>query len=310
MAKQHEALRGKILFAQDVDARIESRMAEEVVAAEQEGTIRRLGQQTEESSYAAGEITGPGELPSEEYREALVNLLTQEADSELAGALGYVPCIQMSPTIDEYLAVSMMVKDEFRHARVCYKLLEHLGMDVDARLNSFDFTLRVADVDLGTARAAGDKRVNIFYYPIQDWYDFIAFNFCMDRGAGHQPEDVLMSSYRPWARVMEGIFKEEMFHIAHGDNWVKRLASDRATAPHMQDAIDRWFPRTMNIFGRANTPKNRLYRELGLKVRDNQEVREAFAGEVGSKLSECGLRLPEWVPDWGKIPEEAVFAAG
>jgi ring-1,2-phenylacetyl-CoA epoxidase subunit PaaA len=132
----------------------------------------------------------------------------------------------------------------------------------------------------------------------------------MDRGAGHQLEDVLMSSYRPWARVMEGIFKEEMFHIAHGDNWVKRLAADPEDRPHMQAAIDRWFPRTMNIFGRPDTPKNRLYRELGLKVRDNQEVREAFAAEVGQRLEEAGLRMPEWQPDWGRIPEEAHFAAG
>jgi len=303
-------LKGKQLFEQDEDARMEQRLAEEVEDAAGNAGIARAGQRTELSRYAAGEITGPEEIPSDEYRECLVNLLTQEADSELAGAHGYVPCIRMSPNIEEYLAVSMMVKDEFRHARVCYKLLEHLGVDVDARLNSFDFTMRVDDDDLGTTRAGGDRRVNIFYYPIEDWFDFIAFNFCMDRGAGHQLEDVLMSSYRPWARVMEGIFKEEMFHIAHGDNWVKRLAADPQTSPKMQAAIDRWFPRTMNIFGRANTPKNRLYRELGLKVRDNQEVREAFAAEVATRLREFGLRMPEWVPDWGRIPEEAVFAAG
>lgn len=302
--------KGNQLFRQDEEARMASRLAEEVRDAAGSAGIAHMGKRTALSRYAAGEIAGPEQLPSAGYREALVNLLTQEADSELAGALGYVPCIKMAPAIDEYLAVSMMVKDEFRHARVCYKLLEHLGIDVDERLGSFDFTMRVGDDDLGTARAGDDRRVNIFYYPINDWFDFIAFNFCMDRGAGHQLEDVLVSSYRPWARVMEGIFKEEMFHIAHGDNWVKRLAAEAETRPKMQAAIDRWFPRTMNIFGRPSTPKNRLYRELGLKVRDNQEVREAFAAEVGTRLYEFGLRLPEWAPDWGRIPEEAVFAAG
>lgn len=303
-------MKGKQLFKQDESARMDERLAIEVEEAAGIGGITRLGQRTELSRYAAGEIVDPDQIPDDTYRGALINLLIQEADSELAGAHGYVPCITMSPNIEEYLAVSMMVKDEFRHARVCYKLLEHLGVDVDARIKSFDFTLRVPDDDLGTARAGGDKRVNIFYYPIEDWFDFIAFNFCMDRGAGHQLEDVLMSSYRPWARVMEGIFKEEMFHIAHGDNWVKRLAADPETKPQMQAAIDKWFPRTMNIFGRANAPKNRLYRELGLKVRDNQEVRDAFAAEVAERLGAFGLRMPEWVPDWGKIPVEAEFAAG
>lgn len=306
----HEKLKGKELFKQDQDEKMVGRLAEEVEDAESGGNIRRFGQRSEGAAFAAGEITDADNIPSPDYREHLVNLLLQEADSELAGALGYVPCIQMSPTIEEYLATSMMVKDEFRHARVCYKLLEHLGLDVDSRVNSYDFTLRVDLDDLGTARAADDRRVNIFYYPIKDWFDFIAFNVCMDRGAGHQLEDVLMSSYRPWARVMEGIFKEEMFHIAHGDNWMKRLAADPETKPKMQAAIDRWFPRTMNIFGRANSPKNKIYRELGLKVRDNQEVREAFAADLGGRLIEFGLRVPEWQPDWGRIPEEAVFAAG
>lgn len=305
-----QELKGKELFHQDQDAKMVFRLAEEVEDAEGNATISRIGQRTQESLYSAGEITDPDNIPSDEYREHLINLLTQEADSELAGALGYVPCIKMSPTIEEYLATSMMVKDEFRHARVCYKLLEHLGVDADARIQTFDFTLRVNDDDLGTTRAGEDKRVNIFYYPINDWFDFIAFNVCMDRGAGHQLEDVLMSSYRPWARVMEGIFKEEMFHIAHGDNWMKRLAADPETKPQMQAAIDKWFPRTMNIFGRAKSPKNIIYRELGLKVRDNQEVREAFAAELGARLIEFGLRVPDWEPDWGRIPEEAVFAAG
>lgn len=306
-----DELKGKELFQQDVSAKILERLSEEVEDAEGSAVkITHLGQQPVDSRYEVGAIQGVSDIPSEEYREALVNLLTQEADSELAGALGYVHCIAMSPTIEEYLATSMMVKDEFRHARVCYKLLEHLGVDVDARITSFDFTLRVDEDDLGTTRAAGDARVNIFYYPIKDWYDFIAFNFCMDRGAGHQLEDVLYSSYRPWARVMEGIFKEEMFHIAHGDNWVKRLAADPESKPKMQAAIDIWFPRTMNIFGRANTPKNRLYRELGLKVRDNQAVRDSFATEVKERLDEFRLEMPDWQPDWGKIPEEAVFASG
>jgi hypothetical protein len=39
-------------------------------------------------------------------------------------------------------------------------------------------------------------------------------------------------------------------------------------------------------------------------------VRESFAAEVKERLDEFGLRLPEWKPDWGKIPEEAVFASG
>lgn len=267
-------------------------------------------QQIEERMAAEVAAAKQAETPEDMtplYRESLINLLYMQADSELAGALGYVPCVKMAPSVEEYLAASMIVKDEFRHARVVYKLLENLGEDADAHVHKHDFTMRLSDSDanIGSKRAADDKRVNIFYYPIDTWIDFCLFNFCMDRGAGHQLEDSLEASYKPWARVLEGIFKEEKFHIAHGDNWVKRLAQEPKTHDATQAALNKWYPRTMNIFGRPNSPKNKIYRELGLKKRDNHQVRMAFAQEVTDRCKENGLQVPEWVPDWENIPMDA-----
>lgn len=270
-----------------------------------EDEAREISQRLE-TEVAAAQVERPQEL-TPFHLEHLINLLYMQADSELAGALGYVPCVQMSPNIEEFLASSMIVKDEFRHARVVYKLLENLGEDVDKHIGEFDFTMRLTEdnADIGAQRAGTDKRVNIFYYPIKSWIDFVMFNFCMDRGAGHQLEDSLEASYRPWARVLEGIFKEEKFHIAHGDNWVKKLAQDQATHDATQAALNKWYPRTMNIFGRANSPKNKIYRELGLKKRDNDQVRQAFSQEVKDRCRENGLQVPDWKPDLSKMPMDA-----
>jgi ring-1,2-phenylacetyl-CoA epoxidase subunit PaaA len=260
-----------------------------------------------ETEVAAAKVVERPEDLTLSYQEHLINLLYMQADSELAGALGYVPCVKLAPSVEEYLASSMIVKDEFRHARVVYKLLENLGEDVEPHVKQYDFTMRLSDddADIGVQRAGADKRVNIFYYPINSWVDFVMFNFCMDRGAGHQLEDSLEASYRPWARVLEGIFKEEKFHIAHGDNWVKRLAQDPKTHDATQAALNKWYPRTMNIFGRPNSPKNKIYRELGLKKRDNDEVRRAFAQEVADRCKENGLVEPDWKPDLSKMPMDA-----
>jgi ring-1,2-phenylacetyl-CoA epoxidase subunit PaaA len=248
-------------------------------------------------------ITSAAEM-TPEYRENLVHLMQMQADSELAGAYGYVPWIQKSPSIEETLTVAQIVKDEVRHARVLYRLLQELGENVQGYYESHNFNLRVNEADLGTQRAADDKRVNIFYYPIETWYDFIMFNFCMDRGAGHQLEDALDCSYKPWCDVMEGIFKEEAMHMAHGDHWVKKLAADPKTKGPAQEALDRWYPRTMNIFGRKGSKRNEVYRRLGLKKRDNDEVRQAFAAEIAAKCREYGLRVPEWKPEASKMTEE------
>ncbi|MBI4387158.1 MAG: phenylacetate-CoA oxygenase subunit PaaI [Elusimicrobia bacterium] len=253
---------------------------------------------------AKGETIASADEMTEEYREHLVNLMMMQADSELAGAFGYVPWIMKAPSIQETYVVSQIVKDEVRHAHVMYRLLEQLGVDVQKYYESHNFNLRVQEADIGTERVADDKRVNIFYYPIETWYDFIMFNFCMDRGAGHQLEDAKACSYKPWADVMEGICKEEAMHMAHGDWWVKKLAADPATKDKAQEALDVWYPRTMNIFGRANSPKNKIYRELGLKKRDNDEVRQAFAADVRKKCELFGLRVPEWTAQERHMTEE------
>jgi 1,2-phenylacetyl-CoA epoxidase catalytic subunit len=61
----------------------------------------------------------------------------------------------------------------------------------------------------------------------------------------------------------------------------------------------------MNIFGRPGSPKNQLYRSYRLKLRDNDEVRQAFATEVKALCETFGLEVPEWKPKWETLPEEA-----
>ncbi len=241
---------------------------------------------------------------TDEYRGHLTHLMMMQADSELAGAFGYVPWITKSPDIKETLQVAQIVKDEVRHARVMYRLLEGVGVDVDRYYKEHNFNLRVDQADIGTLRVADDKRVNIFYYPIETWFDFIMFNFCMDRGAGHQLEDSLDCSYKPWCEGMEGIFKEEAMHMAHGDQWTQRLSEDSKTHAGLQKALDKWYPRTMNIFGRKDSPKNAIYRKLGLKKRDNEEVRQAFAKDVAGLCAKFRLRVPDWKPEASKMSEE------
>lgn len=248
------------------------------------------------AKIAAGEPLEHSSEMTEEYKENLIHLMLMQADSELSGGYGYVPWIMKASSVEEKLIVCNIVKDEIRHAKAMYGLLSDLGFDVQSHIDAqqLDFRLDTDSSDIGTERVKSDKRVNIFYYPIETWTDFVMFNFCMDRGAGHQLEDALTCSYAPWRRVMEGIFKEEVVHIGHGELWVRRLAEDPATRQDCQDTLNKWYLRTMQIFGRPGSSRNALYRKLGLKRRDNDEVRQAFHKEVEEFCDKAGLRLPEW----------------
>ena len=255
-------------------------------------------EQTMMAKIAAGQPLEKPEEMTAEYKEHLMHLMLMQADSELSGAYGYVPWIMQAPTVEEKLVVANIVKDEVRHAKAMYGLLADLGFDVQAHIaaQQLDFRVDQGNTDIGTHRLRADKRVNIFYYPIETWTDFVMFNFCMDRGAGHQLEDALTCSYGPWRRVVEGIFKEEVVHIGHGETWVRRLAAQPATRAACQETLNKWYIRTMNIFGRAGSPRNAVYCRLGLKHRDNEEVRQAFHREVQAFCDKVGLTLPAWRP--------------
>ena len=244
---------------------------------------------------------------SQEYYDALLNLLLMQADSELAGGIGYMPWIAKAPGIQEKYVVANIVREEIGHAHLIYKLLRGLGFAVDEHVAQHEWDLRVQAENIGAERLADDKRVNIFYYPIDTWEDFIMFNFCMDRGAAHQLYDAEHCSYEPWRRAIKKIAEEEAGHLQHGDLWVQKLAEDPCSRENVQDALNRWYPRVMNIFGRPRTPKNALYRRLGLKVRDNDEVRQAFVDDVRPKLEAWRLQLPDWTPPWHGDGRELVY---
>ncbi len=242
-------------------------------------------------------IENTSEMTSE-YQESLTHLLLMQADSELSGAYGYVPWIAKAPSIQEKLIVANIVKDEVRHAKAVFGLLSDLGFDVEAHLEAQDLMARTERTDIGTERVGSDNRVNIFYYPIETWTDFIMFNFCMDRGAGHQLEDTLICSYGPWARVVKGIFDEEVTHIAHGNTWVKKLAENSTTHDECQATFDKWYLRTLKIFGSDRSIRNAKYQKLGLKKRTNGEVRNAFIAEVSKLCTSFNLSMPGWyVPE-------------
>lgn len=210
-----------------------------------------------------------------EYKENLLKLMIAQADSELAGAYGYVPWIQGAPNMPERLAMANIVKDEIRHARAMYDLLDRVGVD----------TNKLIDNNM-------EHRMKVFYEPINTWADLVMFNFLMDRAAGHQLRDAAECSWGPWSRAMVQIEKEEWMHVRHGEHWVKKLASSPDTLPEIQKALEFWFPRVNRVFGKAGSKTNQDFQKFGLKQRDNHEVRESWYVEMKPLLESYGLTVP------------------
>jgi len=214
---------------------------------------------------------------TDEYKNLLLTLMIAQADSELAGAYGYIPWIEGAPTVAEKLAMAHIVKDECRHAKAIYDLLENLGVDVNKLV--FEDKMK--------------NRLKIFYEPIKTWADLVMFNFLMDRAAGHQLHDAAECSWGPWSRTMIGIEKEELMHVKHGETWVRKLTDDPKQKEDMQKALDFWFPKANKIFGKAGTESNQRFRHFRLKQRDNHEIREIWYQEIKPLLESYGLKVPD-----------------
>ena len=213
---------------------------------------------------------------TDDYRENLLKLMIAQADSELAGAYNYVHWIEDAPTVAEKLAMATIVKDEIRHAKAMYDLLERFDVDIYKLINEDKMK----------------NRMKVFYTPIDTWSDLVMFNFLMDRAAGHQLRDAAECSWGPWSHTMIQIEKEEWMHVKHGETWVRKLSADPKTKPDVQKALDFWFPKVNKIFGKAGTDSNRTFREYKLKQRDNDEVRRAWYDEIKPLLDSYGLTTP------------------
>jgi len=225
----------------------------------------------------AGEKLESQDEITSEYREHLLTLMIAQADSELAGAYGYIPWIEGAPTVAEKLAMANIVKDECRHAKAMYDLLERLGIDTE----------KLIKVD------KMKNRMKVFYEPINSWADLVMFNFLMDRAAGHQLRDAAECSWGPWSRTMIQIEKEEWMHVKHGETWVRKLSQDPQTKADVQRALDFWFPKVNKVFGKEGTESNRAFRQFKLKQRDNHDVREAWYNEMKPLLDSYGLKVPD-----------------
>ena len=73
-----------------------------------------------------------------------------------------------------------------------------------------------------------------------------------------------------------------------------RTEEGRAEA---QAAIDRWYPRGLDMFGRANSRRAARYQHWGLKRRSNETARTEYMAEVAPLIEGLGLTVPNAASD-------------
>lgn len=241
---------------------------------------------------AAGDkLTEEAELPAP-YRAELMRLMTIFVDSELAGAAGFVAFINSAPGMRERTVAATIVSQKFAHAEQVLGLMQRFGVapTLYVREHAWEARLNRA-VDLGNRRVGGDKRLNIFHYPLEGWVDAVAMNFAMGMATAVQLGDLPDCSYAPLAQAMAPIVEREREHAVLGEKGLEQ-AIERGNGTAAQVAIDYWYPRVLATFGRLDTDHVALYQRYGLRRGSNAELAARWQQDMATRLPALGLAVP------------------
>jgi ring-1,2-phenylacetyl-CoA epoxidase subunit PaaA len=239
---------------------------------------------------AKGEkLGGSDELPAG-YRAELMRLMVVFVDSEMAGAAGFADLINLAPGLKERSIAARIVAEKFAHAEVVLDLLQRFGVSPDLYVRSHPWSARLTrTLDLENRRIGGDKRLNVFHYPIEGWVDSVAMNMLMGTASAIQLADLRDCSYTPLADAMATIVPRETAHAKLGESGLAKAIEGGNVTLSAQVSVNYWYPRVAATFGRLDSARFELYRRYGLRRHSNAELLGRWESEISSRLKRLGL---------------------
>lgn len=222
-----------------------------------------------------------------DYQDLLKRVLAIQADCEIGGPNLYVKNILPSaPTKLDQLIVARTAAEEMDHFRKMARLAGDIGVDVSYVL-SWPNQKRYVEAFRGT---------------ISTWEDYAVFGFLIDRVGRYQLEEFIGCSYLPLARVVEDpdMLREEEGHIDFGTNQTAEYAAKGGEAKaRIQKAVDYWYVKGLDMFGKSVSPRSERYMKWGLKRRPNAAARQQYKDEVDALMIKMGLTIPD--PNKGRL---------
>jgi len=236
-----------------------------------------------------GRIAGKEEV-SRGYRAELMRLMATLVDSELAGAAGLADYINRAPGLKERRIAARIVSEKFGHAEAVLALMEPFGVNPTLYVREHSWTARLdRDLDLGNRRVGGDRRLNVFHYPIDGWLDAVTFNWLMSTASTIQLAELAQCSYMPLAEAMTGIVAREAEHARQGEKGLEDSVRRSGSVIAAQASVAYWRPRVAATFGRTDSDRFALYTSFGLRRHSNADLLARWHQAIGPRLAALGL---------------------
>jgi 1,2-phenylacetyl-CoA epoxidase catalytic subunit len=228
--------------------------------------------------YETGEELDP------DMAKLIVKLMVVQADTEFASIQQHRPWLDTAPTLEDRWIESRIVADEARHGLQACRILRDFGEEGQRYID-----------ELLTKRE-GEHKLDAFNMKFNTWGDVGAFTCFVDRVGVYQLRAFQECSYGPLARAMPLMLSEEQLHLNFGASVLRRMVQDGpkyyGSKAEAQDAVNKWYPRALDMFGHSNSATSRRAIEYGLKRWTNEEARARYIQEVTGLTAAIGLELP------------------
>jgi len=242
------------------------------------------------------------QIPHQPIRDALLNLIVYQGDTEFASVEQQRNLLETSPSEYDTDSVCRIMVEEMRHGwQMCHLLVNHFGE-----------TGKIEARKLLERRSWQNNRLlGSFNVDVDNWVDFFTYTEFVDRDGKFQLNMLSTSGFAPLARSMGPMLREEGFHLGTGHMGLQRMArAGRVPPAVLQKYINKWISTAYDLFGKDHSSSAEWFYVWGLKGRYeegkqtsepdrehlNEFSRELYREEVNKLLESISLQLAPGTP--------------
>jgi 1,2-phenylacetyl-CoA epoxidase catalytic subunit len=212
----------------------------------------------------------------EDYRRMLRTLIGKQYVGEIAACEMFSRAVYHLPEPRNKAALVHTANEEAEHVEMMDDLARKVGLDVDAWLER---------------RRPGGTHFLGSEEDVKDWIEVSVFKHMIDRCGRVWLWSMRNTSFKPYGDVIKPILQDEARHGQDGAEEVVRLC-ESGHREAVQERVDYWFPRGMQLLGKPGSEGNRIAHHYGLKLHDSDEEMAKWIGELKPAFETADITLP------------------
>ena len=209
------------------------------------------------------------QVPTQQMRDALMNLIVYQGDTEFASVEQQRHLFETAPTDWDRRALTRVMIEEMRHGwQMCALLVEHFG-----------YSGKVEAQKMLERRAFENKRLlGAFNVDVDNWMDFFTYTDFVDRDGKFQLQMLKYSAFAPLGRSMSYMLREEAFHMGTGNDGLRRIVqAGIIPAWLIQKYLNKWISSSYDLFGTDHSSSAHWAYVWGVKGRYDEPKNQTEA---------------------------------